>query len=695
MTCEPWRSGSIRTGRAWSGPLRLLAIVSCLLAAPVAASDLPPSSYDILSQRDLDTPVLDAVPYCVPQGLDPALEPALEQATAGEWEQATALLRDWGRGLDQVGPELVIFEAVLFARAAVEREELLVAEERLRSLLRHGALVDHRLCGRLELARVLMHLSRYSEAAAQLTRAEQQIDDTGDEGGHAEEIAFDRAEILYRTNRRFEAHLAFRKLARSENARLALAARLRLTDLSFEAGKVESVLLEYETLLPRAAAFGASTAGWALRASEAAVDAGDPGRALRWLERFFDGAPERDLRDAAEVRMADLDVVFEDPMGARKRLSTISGRRQDDPIGALATIRAVDLGVATGSPDQQLELLLLTIRDQRDGVRRYALGVLMRQLAHRGDLAGALAVATRLAYDGVDPVVTPDYTHELDGLLDALVARSEGPDACRELVRGLGGRYGILIERASRPGPFARVGDCFERMELPWLAAKVYRTIARRFGPVGAEAVALPLARSSLAIGEITLARRVATAALEDAEGEEASAWRAIVAQADFAEGRFAEAASGLRAVLAEPVLARRRGELARLLAQTLEQTGSTEDARFLAYQVGDWLATDDLAPQGRAGLIEATLLTAHALREVERGREALPLYRLVDREAEPGALRSSARFWLGLAGEPDAAGEVAWGQDPESTLGSPWARYAQFERRFGALRAAYSGGER
>ena len=44
-------------------------------------------------------------------------------------------------------------------------------------------------------------------------------------GSGEEEIAFGRAEILYRTGRRFDAHLAYRKLAQSKNARLALAAR--------------------------------------------------------------------------------------------------------------------------------------------------------------------------------------------------------------------------------------------------------------------------------------------------------------------------------------------------------------------------------------------------------------------------------------------------------------------------------------
>jgi hypothetical protein len=53
--------------------------------------------------------------------------------------------------------------------------------------------------------------------------------------------------------------------------------------------------------------------------------------------------------------------------------------------------------------------------------------------------------------------------------------------------------------------------------------------------------------------------------------------------------------------------------------------------------------------------------------------------------------LRSSARFWLGLAGETDSAGAEPWGDDPTISIGSPWARYAIFENRFEPLANAYA----
>lgn len=660
-------------------------------AGGASASDFPPSPYDILNGRDLETPLLDGPAFCVPDGLDAAVDPVLEQAEAGDWRIAREQLADWAEGLDAPGPRLAVLDAVFFARAAIERTELLEAEERLRTFLRAEATEGHRLCLRMELARTLLQLSRISEAAAQLTRAQRLLDERGLEGLHASEIAFQRAEILYVRGLRFDAHLAYRKLARDKSARLALAARLRLTDLSFDAGKVKNVSTEYEALLPRAAAFGASNRGWALRASEASLDAKDASGALRWLESFLGDRPSRDARDAAEIRLADLDVAFQDPLQARERLSGVVGRHRNGPIGALASIRMVDLGVSAGSPEQRLASLLKAVREQRDGVRRYALSVLMKELSHRGDLEAALAVATRLAYDTIDPVVSPEYETELDELLTRVTAQSAGGESCPLIVRAIGGRYGILIERARRADPFARLGLCFEEMELPWLAAKVYRNITRRFGAGGAQAIALPLARVSIPIGDVTLARRVATAALQDPD-EDAPAWKAVVAEADVIDGRYAEAAAGLTEIIDAPQVEAQRAKLISLLGQVLEHVPGTAHAELIAARIPKWLKGDGLQPGGEAKMIEAGVLAAHALRKAGEMKTAAALYRVIEKEAEGGSIRSSARFWLGAAGELNAANEPAWGDDPDIELGSPWGGVARLQQKSAALRTSFGG---
>ncbi len=666
-----------------------------LAAGAASASGFPPSPWDILRSRELATPMLDAVDFCTPGGLDPAVDPILDRARVGEWEEARTILGRWMSGLDRAGPELHALDEILEARAASDRADRLAAESRLADRLGDREFAPQGLCLRLERARLLMLLDRHAEASAQLTVAERDAQAAGLEDRARTAISFGRAEILYLTGRRFDAHLAFRELAKSEDPRIAAAARLRLTDLSFDAGKTDRVSVEYEALLPRAGAFGGSSDGWALRASEAALDAGRPERALRWLERFSESRPARSARDTAEIRLADLDVHFGDPLRARKRLAAVSGRRRGDALGALAAVRQIDLGVSAGSPGQRLDVLLRVLREQRRGVRRYALGVLMTELERRGDYVGALAVATRLAYEGVDPVVTPDYTNRLGALLER-VAGPESELECSDVLRALGGRYGILIERAERPGPFVRVGLCFEELELPWLAVTVYRSVSRRFGLVGAQAVTLPLARSSLAIGETTLAQRAATAALQD-PGPERDAWRAVLAEADFAEGRLEEAAAGLRASLGVEPLPPDRAKLLRLLALSFEGREAVDDVRFVSSRAETWLDEPGALPAARVALLEAALLAAHAHRRAGRIDEARPLYRVVERSAPPGAFRSSARFWLGWpapARDP-SSGVVAapgtWGEDPDVALGSPWGGLARFERAFVGLRDAYA----
>jgi hypothetical protein len=314
----------------------------------------------------------------------------------------------------------------------------------------------------------------------------------------------------------------------------------------------------------------------------------------------------------------------------------------------------------------------------------------MRELSHRGDLDGALAAATRLAYEGVDPVVTPSYSDQLDEILANILKEGSQRGGCPEIIRELGGRYGILIERASNLAPFTRVGLCFEEMELPWLAATVYRSMARRFGAIRAQTIALPLARASLAIGEVTLSRRVATAALEDPD-EDVMAWKAIVAEADFVDGRIDQAVEGLRAVLDSPKIRLERGKLIRLLALTLEKRGQIEDAQYIAERVPRWLEQDQAEPISRANMIEAAMLAAHAHRRAGESEGAMDLYRVVERYSTSDALDSSARFWLGLAGEMDSSGESPWAGDPRSSLVAPWGRLARFEKRYRPIRESYS----
>ena len=663
-------------------------------ARPARAEDAasPPSPVRILNRRELDAPFLDAVSLCVPNQLEDVLEAVVEKAAEGDWKAAERALAQSAEKLESHSQASIALAAELTAREATTRDARLAADLQLQGLIQDPAQKSQQACLRLERARLLMLLERTPEASAQLTRVAQMLDGERPwDRARLAGIAFSKAEILYRMGRRFDAHMAYRKIARSENPRLALAARLRLSDLSFDVGKTDPASLEYETLLPRASAFGASLDGWSLRAAEAALDAGDAARSLHWLERFVDAAHDRDARDVAEIRRADLELRLDDPVAASNRLAELRSRREDDPIGTLATVRAIDLGVFDGTPAEQAEVLAKAIRRHRYGLRRYALDVLIRELVSEGAPDRAIAVATRLAYEGVDPAVVPGYTATLDRLLARVV--TGGDAACAETVRALAGRYAILIDRSSSWGPFAQLGHCLERMEVPWLALPVYKSISRRFGTQGASAVALPLARASISIGEVSLARHMADAALEDSPAQSAP-WQAIVAEADFKDGRIAFAVKRARSILDASDLELQRSKLVLLLARSLAQTASLEDARFVAARLPGWLDAQQAEQPSadRLRLLEAALMTAHVLRRAEVDDASFSLYRAIDRHAEAGPLQSSARFWLGLARQVDVAGRRAWGEDVEHTLGAPWASVAAFEEHFESLRDVYAG---
>ncbi|MEZ4278055.1 MAG: hypothetical protein R3F21_00350 [Myxococcota bacterium] len=678
-------------------PLARLALLGALALFPPSAvraapPPSPPSPVDILGRRDLDAPFLDAVPICVPAALEGIVDPVIERAGSNRFKEAHQLLARYSDRLADQADALAALDLILEAREGRQRADRVLVEARLESLAREEAQSPHLACLRLERARLLLLLDRFSEAAAQLALAERKLEGKGSwDRDRRAGIAFARAEILYLSGRRFEAHMAYRKIARGEDPRLALAARLRLTDLSFDAGKLEGVSLEYESLLPRSSAFGAGVDGWSLRAAEAALDSGDPSRALRWLERHLEATSDREARDVAEIRRADLEVRLEDPLAARGRLAAVASRREGEALGTLAAVRAVDLDVFEGPAKARFAVLAAAIEGERAGLRRYALGVLLRELTRRELLDPALAVATRLAFDGVDAVVVPDYTRLLDGLLARIVRA--GDAGCDASVRALGGRYGILIERATSVAPFAQLGRCFERMELPWLAVPVYRTISRRFGVQGASDIALPLARASLATGDASLARHMADAALAD-EATASAAWEAIVAESDYRAGQDAFASKRAQRVLDASGLDLQRAPLALAMAKAAARKDAVDDARFLAARLPDWLAREEGAgaPVTRLRLLEAGLSSAHVLRRASAHEAAFALYRAVDRHAEEGPLRSSARFWLGIARQPGASGARAWGDDVDRSLGAPWARVAGFEERFEKLRDVYAG---
>ena len=131
-----------------------LVLLATDVASAAAPMDMPASPYDILRSRHLETPLLDAVPRCLPEGLDPVLDPVIEHADASEWREARALLENWARSLDRATPELVVLDGVFQARQAEEREDRVEAEERLAAMLRRDGVREIGFCVRMERLRL-------------------------------------------------------------------------------------------------------------------------------------------------------------------------------------------------------------------------------------------------------------------------------------------------------------------------------------------------------------------------------------------------------------------------------------------------------------------------------------------------------------------------------------------------------------
>ncbi len=687
----------------------LVAIALCLAATGAGAAEpprpIPPSPYDILDRRLLETPTLDGVDLCIPVGLPDAYESFVALLERREWQQALEIVEAHLGEVDEVPAEAALLIASVQARVASEREEMLVARDALQRALRRSAPRRSRACGRLEMARLALLLGRYPESAAQCTMAERLLEDLVGVDGRFEEAKFYRTEGLYRTDRAFEAHLGFRRLARSANARLAAGARLRLTDLSFEAGKSERARMEYEALLPRAEAFGASLMGWALRVAEAAMDDGDYEGALAWMERYLEATTNRDAFDLVTIRRADVEYLRGDERKARELLDLVSERRGRHAPGLIASVRQVDLRLEPGTGDKRVETVLAAASSSLRAVRLYALGVLVSELLRQGDIDGALAAGTRLAYEGYDRVLTPNFRRDLDEMLARATSAPRTEDACLAVTLRLGGRYSILMDRAREPDPFLALGGCLEILEMPWLAIDVYRRLTRTFGAEAAGAVALPLARVSLNAEDYAMVRAAAHASLAreaEAEVEHASEWRLLLAEAELRDGQPAEAAKLLQGLLEQADMGgieRRRLHATLLYAEAVSVIGSDEESRALLVTS---LSKVPREARSRWPLVhgEASLLTAEAHRDAGDVDRARALYRSAAEELPSGAMASEAGYWLGALG-PDAemladieAGRAGRGDVWHEALGmeeaGPWRSLAQLESDLDPLRRAY-----
>ncbi|MFT5444136.1 MAG: hypothetical protein ACI8W3_003188 [Myxococcota bacterium] len=525
----------------------------------------------------------------------------------------------------------------------------------------------------------------FPEADAAVARIERLHAGVSTDHPSLEAAKFYRSELFYRRGDAFNAHVGYRELVASKNPRMAAAARLRLTDLSFDAGKSRSVQLEYETLLPHGEAFGAKMLDWSLRAAEAALDAGDYAGADAWFNRFAEGVTDRNRRDIVEVRRADLDVLDGRPEIGRKRLRALFGRKGDMDIEALAKVRQIALGVGASDPGERIDELHRATSSSNRGVRVYALSVLVHQLLLQDRIDEGVAAITRLAYEGPDPALAATFDDDLERLLLATIEGTGTEEGCARIIRRLGGRTEILLGYAPAPAPFLALGECLEKIELHDLAIAVYRSLTRTFGTAAAKRVALPLARASLASGDVSLARAAAEVNILN-RGDDAANWRFVQAQAEAEMGHANRARELLRVLLRTDELLDQSLALADAFSKILDRKVK-EDIELLDLVVAAVPEDQRAKSPFRYGAV--AMRSAEALRLMGQGDRARVQYRVASEFLPAGSMRDEASYWTNgqeLLARKEPEGRGAGEKSPQSI----WARLHQYDSNAKSLGKKY-----
>ncbi len=691
------------------GPTRILLLLPSLLliaatdeAAPTEAPTVPeveaeaelgpiarPSPYAILGGRLLATP-----PF------DPALPCGPESGVAGEVKAALGagdadLARERLGSLDAAHAEHAFVSALVQARTAQTAAEAratraalaaaLAARPREGSPPGSGPSGAGRACLRVESARFELLRGRHPEAGAEARRGVARANAVGS-AALAERARFLRAEALLAAGRPEEAEPLYRGLARAGDVRVAAAARLRLIDVLFERGEALPRRAEYEKLLARGEDFGARPEAWGLRAAELAIAAGDPRGALDWLQRYARSEPGEVAAAVARVRSADVRAALGQGVHSRVILSPIADKLSREPVGALARVRAIDLGVLRAAPESRIGELRRSARHPHRGVARYASAVLGRELRESGELDAALAVLLRLAHDALAPELEAGLSEELDALLVAAVEEAAEDDGCLRLLSRVGGRRDLFARHARRPDPLLRLARCFEHVGLPDGAQDVYRRLAHQFGGESAGLVHLPLARAAFASGDLPAVRTTAVAWLRRG-GPDADEWRLLHGLAELRDQRLASAARVLRPLVRRGAPEGERWRALASFARAIAPAAVTaEDRRLLARALGERPAEVE-AEQG-AWLGEAALVAGRAYRDARRRAPAYNYFSLARTLLPPGARRGEAAYWAGaLAAErPDALD--AW--TAASAEAALWARLADHELRMVVPRSAF-----
>jgi hypothetical protein len=554
--------------------------------------------------------------------------------------------------------------AALDARIAANPGDLRQARQRLRLALNENVAQRLQLPARLELSRAELELGLHPEAAASavlVVRESRNKPDSLIEGAQ-----WLLAEALYLAGRGDRALEHYHRLSRSGAPRFASAAALRLADIEFDRNRE---VPDYGERLAEIANHGVDPRPWAPRAAESAIRSGDLEAAESWLLRFLADASDSRVQGAAAIRLADLESTRGERQGARARLEAVETMHRGTPLGALAAVRLVELGLLE-DPGEQLARLRAAARSPHPSVSANANALLGRLLLDLDRVDESVQALIRASRSAANP--TPERTSgDLARALDALTLESQSIDCAALLVR-FAVRLDHLIEHVVTPEPFLRLGACYEEIGLPATAMKIYRALARAQGPATAGAIALPIARSSLAVGDVAAAhtRALGHAPIPDVTPE----WQVLLARSSLAGGDREAALQVLKRLVETRSPKSTRPATLALLARTA--VDADPDATIVALLDAKLASPPPVFSDEEAyALGEAALLTATLQRRSGNVERAVALNTLAAEWLPEGWRRKEAGYWLErLGGGTEASSATFENMEATPLVARLWA---------------------
>jgi predicted negative regulator of RcsB-dependent stress response len=663
-------------------------LLAGLLASAALAQDVEPGAVRLpvragalLELDDFDTPMIEGPTLC--PGLpddhpfrariaepEEAPEPAAPDETEADAE--TAEDTEGGEATEaaeataEPRPELTQLEAaIVAAREARSHEAQRPARDRLRRLLDDDDDAELGGCAQIELARLELRMRLFPEASATALRARavpQPLSARHDETAHLLQ-----AEALYRSGDPLRAAPLFLALTQATDPIHIAAARLRLADIRFDRGKPASVLDEYRTLLPRAEDLGLDARRWEPRLLESAIAAGELGEVERYIRHKL-----RRLQDPVlSLRLADVLAARGEVDEARQILVDVTAHNDPSDLATLARLRLYEWGLEEDDEAGPVVALQREIdATESRTLKTYAHTLLARRLLDEGSPGEALHRMVPIAHDPREALFEDGVRDIIDGALELADRDVTGTHGCAKLIETLAYREGLTLRRSGVTAPFLTLGRCYEHFRLNHAALDLYRALARHFGGEVAASVALPIARSSLAIGEVTGARAAAQIRID--RGTDDPAWHQLLGAALLADEEFELAFEVLSALAIEHP----EPETLFLLTRAARRTRLDGPARerFAAGTAAPAL------PKG-ATLGLAKLNAGRIHREAGERDLASRRYAEAADTLRRGRLDAEAHYWVGRLSPEGMAADAG----PES---APFARLAGEQAQLERLRA-------